>query len=162
LLAAVIAGAAPAAASAAPTVTLAADQTSVKNGTTVNFTVTVTKDSAADHSAINNLIDNLDGPIDGKGSCVTAPAGPDLTVLKPTFSCTYPFVVDGRGGTKQTHTLTAVGVDTLCSPPPETPGSACPGIVTDVGFSSLSNEATVTLKCKKGQKLRKGRCRRKR
>ena len=161
LLTAVIAGA-PAVASAAPTVTLSSDQSLVKNGTTVNFTLTITASSGADHGSINHLVDSLDGPIDGKAgsSCTTAPTTPDFNFAVRTFTCTYPFVVDGRGGTTQTHTLSADGTETFCNPPPLTPGGPCPGAVTDVGWASTSNPVTVTLKCKKGQKLRKGKCRR--
>ncbi len=162
LVAAMAAAALPAAASAAPTVTLSADQTLVRNGTTVNFTLTVTKSPTADHGGINFLIDSLDGPITAKaGRCILSPNAPDLSLAVPSYSCTYPFVVDGRGGTTQTHTMNAIGVETFCGAPPPTPGAPCPATppASDVAFNVISNPVTVTLRCKKGQKLRKGKCR---
>lgn len=164
LLAAGLVTVLPAAAGAAPTVTLSADQTAVRSGTTVNFTIVVTKSPEADHGGINRLTDSHAGPIDGKGSCVTSPTGSDFTTLAPSYTCTYPFVVVGRGGKTQLHTLTASGVETYCGAPPLTTGGPCvnPPPNIDLAYASLSNEVGIKIKCKKGRKLRKGKCRKKR
>jgi hypothetical protein len=159
LLATAIAAVAPAAASAAPTVTLTADRTAVRAGTTVNFTLVVTASPTANHGGINQLADSVFGVIDGRGSCTTS-TGPDFTPSVRSFTCTYPGVIAGRPGSTQSHIATASGVETFCGGPPVVPGGECPAAPpsSDVAFASPSAEVGILIKCKKGRKLRKGKC----
>ena len=159
LLAAAIVGAVPAGAGAV-TVTLSADQTAVKAGTTVTYTAVISATPNADSGGINAISDSVIGIVDGQPTCITS-SGPDFTFSVRSFTCVYTGVVAGRPGSTQSHILTAGGVETVCGAPPVTPGSGCPPAppATYPAFAAASNEVGVLIKCKKGKKLRKGKCR---
>ncbi len=159
-LAITAAGALPAVASAT-TVTLSADKTKVSSGKTVDFTVVITKTPTATHGEVNYLSDSLAGRVDKNGQCPLTPGAMLLTMTTPTYRCTYSLVIDGDGGTTQTHTLFAGGVEATCTPTQPAPAATCPGVGTSYSavLSVLtSNPVTITIKCKKGEKLKKGKC----
>ncbi len=161
VLGTLLAAAIPAAAGAV-TVTLSADKAAVKNGSTVNFTAVISATATAHDGGINNISDSIFGTVDGQPTCITS-SGPDFTPTVRSFTCVYSGKVAGRPGSLQSHTLTAIGVEDTCGAPPLTPGGPCPPVPppTSLGFATPSNAVDVRI-CKKNQKLRKGKCVKKR
>jgi hypothetical protein len=156
-----LAAAIPAAAGAV-TVTLTADKTAVKPGTTINLTAVISATPTAHDGGINSISDSIFGVVDGQPTCITS-SGPDFTPTVRSFTCVYSGKVAGRPGSIQSHTLTAVGVEDTCGAPPLTPGGPCPPVPppTSLGFVAPSNAVDVRI-CRKKQKLRKGKCVKKR
>ncbi len=147
-------GAAPSASAQFLAVKLTASTTSVPSGGTVSYTVSVVRqgfDAMAHHEYdISSVTDSVFG--DAKNFCGPLPR-------KPPFTCTsYPEVLNAPpGGTSVTNSVTVRGTDTV-TPDFQPTGPPSPISVTSNSVSVAVTAPPAPKGCKKGQKLKKGKC----
>ncbi len=139
-------------------------------GGSFTWTVAIKNTSPIDPEQITMLTDNVYGNLDvaAPGNTCTTALG---TVLAPgaTYTCTHVRSFNGSDGATQTNTTTATVQDdeansaSFAAPatirigiPPVAPGPT--GSVPTTTVAPALTAAVPAKKCKKGQRLRRGRC----